>query len=148
MIFILFSLPSLAINRKMQTGVYAKRLFYKRDKEVKQIKFSIKDMLNDFYPKFMCCNKSQNQHLYTKCDNKLNTELDLIRLMSQFQKVKALLAVMMNNDSKVINSARTIYVERQVVDISSGQEDHEKSQSVLFDFLEEDLAASLQKPVS
>ena len=56
--------------------------------------------------------------VYEKGCELLEEELDIISILQQIQKLKAVVSVLTNEDQKVIEEARKIYVKKQVIDLT------------------------------
>lgn len=88
--------------------------------------------------------------VYEKGCELLEEELDLISILQQIQKLKALVSVLTREDTKVINEARSIYVKKQLIDLAEEEDNTQRDDHnpKFFDFLNEDEYESLMPPMS
>ena len=79
--------------------------------------------------------------VYEKGCELLEEELDIISILQQIQKLKAVVSVLTNEDQKVIEEARKIYVKKQVIDLTEeedGETQRDDHNPTFFNFLAED----------
>lgn len=95
--------------------------------------------------RFLCCcrkgKKSKSEKLMKKAQNKLNSDLDIVRLIDTIYKIKATLKVVVARDSKLVTKIMKIYNDDKLVASRPMQTEYAT-------FLEEDELFELKRPLA
>ena len=98
-------------------------------------------------PSFMqlcCCRKrkkSKSEKLLKKAQNKLNSDLDIVRLIDTIYKIKATLKVMIASDSELLTKIMKIYNDDKLIASRPMKTEYAT-------FLEEDELFELKRPLA